>query len=54
MALSKTILSTEEQFAKQVIQQARTILTRKHKNASKELYNSITFEEDKKGNILFY
>ena len=54
MALSKTILSTEEQFAKQVIQQARTILTRKHKNASKTLYNSITFEIDKKGSILFY
>ena len=48
------IKSVEEKFAKDVIKQAKTILTRKHKNASRELYNSITFEIDKKGNILFY
>jgi predicted transcriptional regulator len=50
---TKDIISVQEKFAKDVIKQAKTILTRKHKNASKELYNSITFEIDKKGNILF-
>ena len=50
---TKDIISVQEKFAKDVIKQAKTILTRKHKNASKELYNSITFEIDKKGNIIF-
>lgn len=54
MPLDKSILSTEEKFAKDVIKQAKTILTRKHKNASKELYNSISYEITKKGDILFY
>lgn len=39
----RPIYTAEERFAKEVIKQAKAILTRKFKNASRELYNSITF-----------
>ena len=43
----KEIENTLRKYAKYVIQQARTNLTKGKHNASKELYNSLKYELDK-------
>jgi hypothetical protein len=45
----KPIYQAEELFAKEVIKRAKIILSKKRKNASKELYNSITYKISDKG-----
>jgi hypothetical protein len=43
MSRQELVEATLNKFAKRVIQQARTNLTKKKKNASKELYNSLDY-----------
>lgn len=42
--MSINVTSTFDKFGKYVVQQAKSNLTRKKKNASKELYNSISYD----------
>jgi hypothetical protein len=51
---TKEIKQAFETFGKEVIQEARSNLTRKDKNVSKELYNGLNYEfEGYKGGFRF-
>jgi hypothetical protein len=52
MTREQRIEAVLDRFGKYIVQQARANLTRKNKNVSKDLYNSIKWESDASKQVL--